>query len=609
MKLDNMFKKMKPSAAARSGMTAGGPEVPEGLLRKCNHCRGTIIAEEVEEQYYICPKCGGYFHVPAMRRIRMLADADTFQEWEETVPVSNPMRFRGYPEKLRGLREKTGLKEAVVTGVCRIDGVRTALGVCDGRFLMASMGEGVGERLTCMVERATKEQLPVVIVACSGGARMQEGIISLMQMAKVSAALRRHSDAGLLYISVLTDPTMGGVTASFAMQGDVLLAEPGALIGFAGPRVIEQTIRQKLPKGFQSAEFLLEHGFLDAIVERKVLKTELGRLLRLHDRESSEEQKTAVCPAKDIDGTACEAGEAEQEAAGEKQRRPEAMGAEGKASAAAAEGVIRTDSGSRHSKTDAWQRVQRARSADRPVGRDYIEALFTDFVELHGDRQFGEDAAICGGIARFRGRPVTVLAQQKGSTTKEHVACNFGMPKPEGYRKALRLMEQAEKFHRPVICFVDTPGAFCGMEAEERGQGEAIARNLFALSGLRTPVLAIITGEGGSGGALALALADEVWMLENSVYSILSPEGFASILWKDASRAQEAAQVMNLTAEELKRQGIVERVFPEGEIYTRQQIHPMADRLADAMEQFLQQQSAQTDEERLNRRYERFRKF
>ena len=585
MKLDNMFKKMKPAAAVRGGASAGKPEVPEGLLRRCNKCHGAIIAREVEEQYYICPKCGGYFHVPSNRRISMIADPGTFQEWDKEMPVSNPLQFRGYPEKLAQLRKKTGLNEAVVTGECHIEGYRTAIAVCDGRFLMASMGETVGEKLTRCIERATEEQISVVILACSGGARMQEGIVSLMQMAKVSAALRRHSDAGLLYISVLTDPTMGGVTASFAMQGDVILAEPGALIGFAGPRVIEQTIRQKLPKGFQSAEFLLEHGFLDAIVQRQEMKRELGRLLRLHsEKESNESGQSTVCKeSSERSFTVGLLKKSCKKSAGKPEERTESQ--------------------------DAWQRVQCSRSADRPVGMDYIEALFTDFIELHGDRQFGDDAAIRGGIAYFRGKPVTVIAQQKGTTTKENIACNFGMPKPEGYRKALRLMQQAEKFHRPVICFVDTPGAFCGMEAEERGQGEAIARNLFTLAGLRTPVLTVITGEGGSGGALALAVADEVWMLENSVYSILSPEGFASILWKDASRAKEAANVMQLTAQDLQKQGIIERVFPEGEHYTREHMEPVTELLGAAMEQFLQKQGRQTDEERLECRYARFRKF
>ena len=622
MKLDNMFKKMKPAAAARGSISAGKPEVPEGLLRRCNKCRGVIIAEEAEKQNYICPKCGGYFHVPSDRRISMIADAGTFQEWDEEMPHSNPLQFRGYPEKLAQLRKKTGLNEAVTVGKCYIDGNRTAIGICDGRFLMASMGETVGEKLTRCIERATKERLPVVFFACSGGARMQEGIVSLMQMAKISAALRRHSDAGLLYISVLTDPTMGGVTASFAMQGDVILAEPGALIGFAGPRVIEQTIRQKLPKGFQSAEFLLEHGFLDAIVERQEMKRELGKLLRMHGENCGADAVRQRMDSVGIETTMiAEAGGVQRDAGLRWNAiKQEVIRQDGVPKKNAAEkkdtknAVMTAEAitGGMTEKTkgqDAWQRVQRSRSADRPVGMDYIEALFTDFIELHGDRQFGDDAAIRGGVAWFHGQPVTVIAQQKGGTTKENIACNFGMPKPEGYRKALRLMQQAEKFHRPVICFVDTPGAFCGMEAEERGQGEAIARNLFTLAGLRTPVLSIITGEGGSGGALALAVADEVWMLENSVYSILSPEGFASILWKDASRAKEAARVMRMTAQDLKKQGIIEQIFPEGEHYTRQQMGTVRDLLDTAMQQFLQEQSRQTDEERLERRYARFRKF
>ena len=206
----------------------------------------------------------------------MIADKGSFEEWNEKMEPVNPMNYKGYPEKVKGLQEKTGLDEAVLTGKVRIEGCEAALGVCDGRFMMASMGYNVGEKITRMVERATEEKLPVVLFCCSGGARMQEGIVSLMQMAKTSAAFKRHSDAGLLYITVLTDPTTGGVTASFAMLGDIILAEPGALIGFAGPRVIEQTMKQKLPKGFQRAEFLLEHGFVDEIVKRQDMKAVLG---------------------------------------------------------------------------------------------------------------------------------------------------------------------------------------------------------------------------------------------------------------------------------------------------------------------------------------------
>lgn len=564
MKLDNVFKKTRIAVGRKNYITfTRRPEVPEGLLRKCNKCGGAIIAEDVKKDHYICPKCGGYFRVHARRRIEMITDEGSFEEWDSDLQGGNPLEYKGYEEKLKKLQEKTGLSEAVVTGKAKIDGREAAIGVCDGRFLMASMGEAVGEKIARAVERATKERLPVILFACSGGARMQEGIVSLMQMAKTSAALKRHSDAGLLYISVLTDPTTGGVTASFAMLGDVILAEPKALIGFAGPRVIEQTIGQKLPDGFQRAEFLLEHGFLDAIVERPQMKETLSKILALHE----------VGEGTGFNRKKCD---------------------------------VELTSGSKMNMT-AWQRVELSRRKDRPVGSDYIDALFTDFVEFHGDRYFADDKAIISGVARFHGTPVTVIAQAKGRNTKENIERNFGMPQPEGYRKALRLMKQAEKFSRPVICLVDTPGAFCGLEAEERGQGEAIARNIYEMSGLRVPVVSIIIGEGGSGGALAMATSDEVWMLENSIYSILSPEGFASILWKDSSKAKEAAEVMKLTAENLKAQGIVERVFAEPEEYIVQNMDVVIMQMDEAIEEFLMKYKSLSEQELIEHRYERFR--
>ena len=397
---------------------------------------------------------------------------------------------------------------------------------------------------------------------------MQEGMVSLMQMAKTSAALKRHSNAGLLYVSVLTDPTTGGVTASFAMLGDIILAEPGALVGFAGPRVIEQTIRQKLPEGFQRAEFLLEHGLIDGIVEREDLKETLARLIVMHRKVDSKE---ALIPNR------------------RKERVQEAV--------------------KRRDQVTAWERVQRARDQGRPSALDYIQEIFTDFMELHGDRHFSDDGAVVGGIAYFDGCPVTVIGQQKGRTTKENITRNFGMPSPEGYRKALRLMEQAEKFHRPVICFVDTPGAFCGMEAEERGQGEAIARNLFDMSDLTVPVLSIVIGEGGSGGALALAVGNEVWMMENATYTILSPEGFASILWKDSSKAPMAAEQMRVTAAELKELGIIERIIREPEPANTQNAGKIASYMAEEIRRFLHKYLSLEGETLAQLRYERFRKM
>ena len=592
MRLQNMFKKTgERENPVRKGRLRRRPEAPEGLLKKCNKCGAAILSEEVINGAYICPKCHGYFRVPAYKRIEMIADEGSFEEWDMDLDgmdgPPDPLQFKGYSEKIKKLREQTGLKEAVVTGRVKINGTQAVIGVCDGRFMMASMGYAVGEKITRAVERATNEKLPVILFTCSGGARMQEGIISLMQMEKTSAALKRHSDAGLLYVTVLTDPTTGGVTASFAMLGDIIIAEPQALIGFAGPRVIEQTIGEKLPEGFQRAEFLLEHGFVDQIVKRENMKPVLGRILKMHDHVHPDCRKGKEIRKSDRTEPVQKAGMTEKKA-GKKAAEQEPW--------------------SEKSLT-AWERVCRSRSKERPVGKDYIDILFEDFVELHGDRYYRDDPAIIGGIAYFQGICVTVIAQAKGRTTKENLERNFAMPSPEGYRKARRLMKQAEKFHRPVINFVDTPGAFCGMEAEERGQGEAIARNLFELSGLKVPVLSVVIGEGGSGGALALAVADEVWMLENSVYSVLSPDGFASILWKDSSRSAEAAKMMKLTAADLKKLGVIERVFPEPQNFSVLTMKPTAELLRAGLAEFLTKYQKLETKDLLEGRYERFRKL
>lgn len=576
MKLDNIKKpnsyKSKDSIGRGVSIT---PEVPEGLLRKCPKCGGAIISKDVKEGCYICPKCGGYFRTGAWQRLKMTVDADTFEEWDSEICSNNPLEFEGYEEKLEALREKTNLNDAILTGKCKINGSDAVICICDGRFMMASMGWAVGEKIVNAVERATKEKLPVIIFACSGGARMQEGITSLMQMAKTSAAIKRHKDAGNLYISVLTDPTTGGVTASFAMLGDIILAEPKALIGFAGPRVIEQTIGEKLPKGFQRAEFLLEHGFVDKIVEREQMKETLSKILKLHDKKKRELEKhiNNMSPSNI-------ANNSEEKTKGLFGRKKD---------------------------VSAWDRVELSRKKDRPVGCEYIEELFTDFIEFHGDRYFADDSAIIGGIARFHGIPVTVIAQAKGKNTKENIDRNFGMPSPEGYRKALRLMKDAEKFKRPVICFVDTPGAFCGLEAEERGQGEAIAQSIYEMSGLKVPTLSIVIGEGGSGGALAMATANEVWMLENSIYSILSPEGFASILWKDSSRAKEAASVMKLTAEDLYEMKIVEKVIKEPKKLCSENLTEVTSILDVEIYEFMAKYRKMSQTEIINQRYERFR--
>lgn len=541
----------------------------------CPSCQKEISKEDAVLNHYICTACGSYFRVRTKNRIRMVCDRGSFIPWFEEMDICNPLDFPGYEEKLSDVKEKTGLHEAVTVGMGEIYGEKVCLGICDARFLMSSMGHVVGEKIALMVERATEEKLPVVIFCCSGGARMQEGIVSLMQMAKTSAALKKHAEAGLLYVTVLTDPTTGGVTASFAMLGDIILAEPGALIGFAGPRVIEQTIGQKLPKGFQRAEFLLEHGFVDEIVERDDLKKTLYQILKSH-RVSGNNDSFAGFTSEVENAHPSEISKERQ-----------------------AKTRIKTP----------WQKVKEARSLERPSALTYIDLIFDDFMELHGDRCFADDKAIVGGIATLYGQPVTVIGVQKGNDVKECSYRNYGMTSPEGYRKALRLMKQAEKFHRPIICFINTSGAYPGMEAEERGQGEAIARNLFEMAGLKVPVLSIVIGEGGSGGALGLAVANEVWMLENSTYSILSPEGFASILWKDGKRAEEAAGVMGITAENLYRLHVIEKIIPEFGGADADTAADIAGCMKEQMTEFLKKFEDMSPEEIAEQRYQRFRKF
>ena len=563
----NMFKKTYAKIEPESEKI----DIPEGLWKKCRICKEPIFAEDVKSNLYTCPKCGGYFRVHAYRRIEMLVDDGSFIEWNKTMPISNPLDFPDYETKLEEERQKSKLNEAVVTGEATVGNIRTAIAVCDARFMMSSMGRVVGEKITAAVENATKEKMPIIIFSCSGGARMQEGMISLMQMAKTSAALKRHHEAGQLFISFLTDPTMGGVSASFAMLGDIILAEPKALIGFAGPRVIAQTIGTKLPEGFQSAEFLLEHGFIDAIVERSEQRSVLKKILRAH---TSGFKKVARQESQDEN----------IEKVAEKRQKVKAP------------------------KT-AWDSVLLSRRPDRPTAKDYIDRMFSFFLELHGDRLSGDDGAIVGGIANYYGKPVMVVAEQKGKSIKENKIRNFGMPNPSGYRKVLRLMKHANKFNMPIICIVDTPGAFCGIEAEEKGQAEAIARALFEMSDMTVPILSVVIGEGGSGGALALAVANEVWMLEHSIYSILSPEGFASILYKDAKKSKEAAEVMKITSKELLGLGVIDRVIKEELPLTVDTMDTVIEEMVSNMDDFFEKNASKSKEEIAEDRYNRFRKF
>lgn len=273
---------------AQTKTTQSKPEVPKGMYTKCPHCKKNIYVIDLIANIGVCTYCNGHLPISPSARISKLIDLDSFEEFDKEMKSANPLEFEGYEDKIETTMKKVEQNEAVIIGKGRIGGIETVLAVMDSRFIMGSMGSVVGEKITRAIEYATAHELPIIIFSASGGARMQEGIISLMQMAKTSAALARHDEKGLLYISVLTNPTTGGVTASFAMLGDIIIAEPNALIGFAGPRVIEQTIRQKLPQGFQRSEFLLEHGMIDCIVERKDMRDSLYKLLKFHAKEGQD---------------------------------------------------------------------------------------------------------------------------------------------------------------------------------------------------------------------------------------------------------------------------------------------------------------------------------
>ncbi|MDD6650913.1 MAG: acetyl-CoA carboxylase, carboxyltransferase subunit beta [Eggerthellales bacterium] len=571
----------------------------KNMTMTCPSCKATHKRKHLVRDQYVCPACGCHLKMPATARLQSLFDNGAYDPLFDTLVGADPINFPGYADKVDATREKSGLTEAVVCGRGLVGNVECVACAFDASFFMGSMGEAVGERVTRAVETATAEGLPLVIFSLSGGARMQEGIFSLMQMAKTAAAVRRHADAGLLYVSVLTNPTTGGVLASFASLGDIIIAEPEALIGFAGPRVIEQTIRQKLPEGFQRSEYLFERGFIDRIVPRQDLNKELRDILALHAGKAPKKDKA--------EGAAGTRGN-DSSHSGDTGRKGYTTAANGNNAAASADTVpAQALCPVPQAPISASARVALARDKDRPKADFYISQLFDNFMELHGDRHDKDDPCIKGGIAWFHGQPVTVIAQCKGTNLQENLTYNFGMPNPQGYRKAMRLAEQAEKFGRPIVTIIDTPGAYPGIEAEEKGQGEAIAQSIALFSGLKVPVVALFIGEGGSGGALALSVADSLIMLENAVFSILSPEGFASILWRDASRAAEAAEHMGLTAPELLEYGVADQVIPEGSQPLQAPCPETVSLIDQAISGELKRLGTLSSEELVNARYEKFR--
>ena len=535
---------------------------------KCAQCGVLTYGKRFARDLGVCAECGCHTRLTARERTAQLLDEGSVRPVPVPGTVLDPLTFsddRPYLERWHEARERTGMDCGVVVVRGAVEGHPLVAAVMDFRFMGGSLGAAEGEAITVAAETALADRVPLLVVTASGGARMQEGALSLMQMAKTSGAFRDLDRAGLLTITLVTDPTYGGVAASFATLSDVVLAEPGARLGFAGRRVIEQTIREELPPGFQTAEHLLAHGLIDDVRPRTQLRPALRRLLAV----------TGGAPA------GWGAGRADTV-----QRDPALL-----------------------AERSAWEVVQLARENGRPTTTDHLGQLLDGFCELRGDRAGADCRAIVAGVGLLDGLPVAAIGQQKGHTTRELVEHHFGMPSPAGFRKAARVMRLAEKLGLPVLTLIDTPGAHPGIAAEDGGQAVSIAENLRLMSGLEVPIVAVVTGEGGSGGALALAVADVVLVSANGTYSVISPEGCASILWHESAAAPRAAQALGLDARSLLAHGIVDGVVPEPPGGSHRDPATASELLADAVVPVLAELLGQEPGGLVRRRSRRFRRF
>ena len=503
------------------GRSRGGKGAPEPAAKNCLSCGIDLADSDSYQRYRVCHDCGFHFNISARERIQLLADDGTFKELNRSLISLNPLSFSGgvsYKKKLFEAQRMTGLTEAAVTGLCEIKGCPTVIVVLDFGFLGGSMGCVVGEKVTLAFETAVKKKLPIVTVVTSGGTRIQEGVLSLMQMAKTVAAAKRLQKPGIPFISVLANPTTGQVYASFANMADVILAEPDALVGFAPLRMVEESTVAPLPMGAHTSGSHLKHGMIDQVVARDRLPDMLSLLLDM----LSSQYKVAI------------------------------------------RGKSKQYTYSQEGRETAWERVRLARHQDRPTSLDYIGRVISSFIELHGDRAYGDDGAVVVGLGYLGGQAVVVIGQEKGHG-EDAGRRNRGRTSPEGFRKAQRAMRMAAQFKLPLVTFIDTPGPLPSLESEERGLGNAIAGTLALLSDLPTPVISVIIGEGGSEGALAFGVADTILMLENAIYSPISPEGAATLLYGDPSKAEEVTPALKLTARDCKKLGIIDVVVPEPE--------------------------------------------
>ena len=531
---------------------------------ECLVCNTPLLDSDFYAQHRTCPSCRFHYSMTARERIESLTDRGTFREINRSVTSLDPLSFSSrvpYKEKLFKDQRRTGLTEAVVTGTCTIGGNPVVLIVLDFGFMGGSMGCVVGEKVALALEHAAKRKKAVVAIVTSGGARIQEGALSLMQMAKTSMATGKLHEKGLPFISVLANPSTGQAYASFANLADIIVAEPGAIIGLAPMRTIKESSDKPLPGGSHTAESHLKHGMLDSIVDRTQLRDLLSILLDLLPSQYKL-----------------------------KSRR-------------------RTNK--QHSdspRTQAWDSVRLARHQARPTALDYIGRMLTNFVEIHGDRSYGDDGAIICGLGDFGGQTVVVIGQERGRPG-DPVDRNGGRTSPEGFRKAQRAINLAIKFDIPLITLVDTPGPYPSLDAEERGIGNVIASTMAQMSGIKAPSIAVVIGEGGSEGALALGVANSVLIMEKAIYSIISPEEAAGLIFQDESRADEIAESLKLTAQDCYELGIVDQIIqePTGGAHTNPD--EAARQLRRVLLQELSKLQSMSSRRLMNHRYKKFRRM
>ena len=493
---------------------------------KCESCGRLVFYKDYKDNLYICPRCNHAFMMNPKQRFDLLFDNNGWNKLEMPIVSDDPLEFvdrMPYSDRLEEARADTGANDAVVAADGVIGGVPTTVCVLNGFFMMGSMGRAAGDGIIASMEHAIELKQPFIMVTSSGGARMQENILSLMQMARTTAAVNKLHENKIPYIVILTDPTFGGVTASFAMLGDIHIAESGARIGFAGRRVIEQNIREKLPSNFQTAEYLYEHGMVDMVVPRAELHDKLADVLAVLTKQPREPKPISVTTPKY-----------------ETSKKIRGMG-----------------------ENEAYDKVLLARHENRPHFLDYINGIVDCWTYLAGDRLYGEDAAMGSGIGYWRGIPAVIIGQEQGRTIETRQKHRFGMPNPDGYRKAQRMMQLAERFDLPLISLFDTAGAFAGREGEERGQSQAIATTISMGLRVKTPYVAVNVGQGGSGGAIAIGTGDRILMLENAIYSVIAPESCASILWKDNKFKAIASAAMKLTARDMADMNVIDKIVVE----------------------------------------------